>query len=46
LQKVERGKAAAAPAQKHNIMNFFDPAKAAGKGPPQVSNYIFFDLRS
>lgn len=47
LQKTERGKAAAAPAQRHNLMDFFDPTKAAGRGPPQVSKYIFsIDLRS
>jgi len=47
LQKLERGKAAAAPAQRHNLMDYFDPTKAVGRGPPQVSNCIFFfDLRS
>lgn len=36
VKKTERGKAAAAPAQRHNLMDFFDPTKAAGRGPPQA----------
>ncbi len=41
LQKVERGKAAAAPAQRHNIKNFFDPTKAAARAPPKVISLFF-----